>query len=359
MAYCAITKPSLHFSAILYTGSGSAQDITVGFQPDLVWFKNRTYADHHNLVDRVRWTSNTNSTHLSSNQNNAAGTKDIINSFASTGFNLETGDRGHNSSDGDSYVSWNWKAGNSAGSSNTDGTINTTATSANTTAGFSISTYTGNATQGATLGHGLGVKPSLIIIKSTSNAEAWVVGGNGLDATNPFDYYLHLHTQDERGQNNNRFGNVLPTTSVFSLGNEDQVNSSSKQYVAYCFADIPGYQKSGKYMGQGNANGQFINCGFKPALVMAKRVIGGSEDWNVWDNKRIGYNVDGNDKLYWNLNSVESTGSTEIDILSNGFKWRTTNAGLNGNDVHYLYYAVAEEPFVANVGTNGIPATAR
>ena len=357
MAYCAITKPSLHFNTVLYTGNASTNAITgVGFQPDFLWVKSRSRTDNHVLIDVQRGTNRIRS---SSNAAQADVASDGFTSLDSDGFTLNgSGGGGEFNASSATFVSWNWKAGGS-GSSNTDGTINTTATSANTTAGFSISTYTGNATQGATLGHGLGVKPSLIIIKSTSNAEAWVVGGNGLDASSPYDYYLHLHTQDERGQNNNRFGNVLPTTSVFSLGNEDQVNSSSKQYVAYCFADIPGYQKSGKYMGQGNANGQFINCGFKPALVMAKRVIGGSEDWNVWDNKRIGYNVDGNDKLYWNLNSVESTGSTEIDILSNGFKWRTTNGGLNGNDVHYLYYAVAEEPFVANVGTNGIPATAR
>ena len=354
MAYCAITKPSLHFNTKLFTGNGSSNSITgVGFQPDFVWSKSRNQTAHHLLYDAVRGVQK----FIQSSTSNAETSYSTsLTSFDSDGMTFEGGDNGNAS--GSNGVAWCWKA-NGAGSANTDGTINSTATSANTTAGFSIIKYTGNATQGATLGHGLGVKPSLIIIKSTTNAEAWVVGGNGLNATNPYDYFLHLHTQHERDQNNNRFANVLPTTTVFSLGNEDQVNSSSKTYIAYVFADIPGYQKSGLYFGQGNTNGQFINCGFKPALVMVKRVIGGTEDWNVFDNKRIGYNVAGNDKLYWNLNSVESTTGEEIDFLSNGFKWRTTNGGLNGNDVHYLYYAVAEEPFVSNVGTNGIPATAR
>ena len=354
MAYSPITKPSLHFESYIYTpaSGGGHTNSSLGFQPDLVWYKQRNGTEDNGLYDAVRGTTK----RILSNSSNAESTE----ASGLTAFNSDgwvTGTDGKSGTASQNYVSWNWKA-NGAGSANTTGTINSTSTSANTTAGFAIIKYTGNATQGATLGHGLGVKPTLIMIKSTTNAEAWVVGGNGLNATNPYDYFLYLHQQNERSQNNNRFANVAPTTSVFSLGNEDQVNSSSKTYIAYVFADVPGFQKSGLYFGTGNTNGQFINCGFKPALVMVKRVIGGSEDWNVWDNKRIGYNVAGRDKLYWNLTSAESTTGEEIDFLSNGFKWRTTNGGLNGNDVHYLYYAVAEEPFVSNVGSNGIPATA-
>ena len=183
MAYITF-QPKDNFKALTYTGTGSSNAITgVGFQPDWTWIKNRSANDGHHIYDVVRGvTKRIRSDTTAAEATTAQG----LTAFGTDGFTVGTEEDVNTNSE--NFISWNWKAGNSAGSSNTDGTINTTATSANTTAGFSISTYTGNATQGATLGHGLGVKPSLIIIKSTSNAEAWVVGGNGLDATNPIDY---------------------------------------------------------------------------------------------------------------------------------------------------------------------------
>ena len=166
MAYTTINKSSDYFNTKLYTGSGSAQSLTgVGFQPDWIWIKNRSYADHHKAVDRVRWVSSSNSAQLEPNQNSAAGSQGIITSFDSDGFTLTTGDRGWNSSNGDNFVSWNWKAGGGAGSSNTDGSTSSTV-SANTTAGFSIVRYT-NPSSGApfTVGHGLGAAPKMIITK--------------------------------------------------------------------------------------------------------------------------------------------------------------------------------------------------
>ena len=135
-----------------------------------------------------------------------------------------------------------------------------------------MSTYTGNSTQGATVGHGLGVAPKAIIIKSYTNAEQWVIGHNEMNSTNAWDYYMNFLTA-ARGQNNNRFGNVYPTSSVFTLGNEDQVNSSSKSYVAYCFAEKKGFSKFGSYTGNGNANGTFIYTGFKPAFYIMQSFI--------------------------------------------------------------------------------------
>ena len=344
-------QPKDFFNTVLYTGSGSAQDLTVGFQPDLVWFKNRSYADHHNLVDRVRWVSNTNSAHLSPNQNNAEGTKDIINSFSSTGFNLETGDRGHNSSNGDTYCCWNWKAGTTSGLSG--GTITPTAYSFSTTAGISIIKYTGNSTQGATLPHGLGVAPKMIWIKSTTNAEAWVVGHDDINPGNSWDYYLHLHDTSTAGQNNNRFGNVYPTTSVFTLGNEDQVNSSSKSYIAYVFAPIKGYSAMGAYTGTGSADGAYVYTGFKPAFVLIKS-SSTAMYWHIFDSKRLGYNPY-NYRLNPNATDTETTTTNHVDLMSNGFKIRTDQQQFGTNGANYIWMAFAAEPLVSS---NDIPATA-
>jgi hypothetical protein len=357
MAYITF-QPSDYFNTKLYTGSGSAQSLTgVGFQPDWIWIKNRSYADHHKVVDRVRWVSSSNSAQLSPNQNSAAGTQGIITSFDSDGFTLTTGDRGWNSSNGDNFVSWNWKA-NGAGSSNSDGSITSTV-SANTTAGFSISTYTGNSTQGATLGHGLGVAPSMIILKSTTHTEDWAVTNVGLNSTNPWDYYMNLNSDGSKSQNNNRFGNVAPTSTVFTLGSSDEVNGSGKSYVAYCFAEKKGFSKFGGYSANGSTDGPFIYTGFKPAFVMIKAHSNNSTNWVMLDNKRSssgGSNA--MDKwLYANANDSEVDQSgNPTDFLSNGFKMRNNGAYLNGSGRSYIYMAFAEEPLVSS---NNIPATAR
>ena len=351
-------QPKDYFNTVLYTGNASTNAITgVGFQPDWLWVKSRSRTDNHRLIDVLRGTNS-----IQSNQNNAQAdvSGDGFTSLDSDGFTFNgSGGGGEFNANSGTYAAWNWRAGNSQGSSNTDGTINTTYTSVNTTAGFSISTYTGNATQGATVGHGLGAAPKMIIIKSTTNAEAWVVGHQHMNATNPWDYYLHLHENTAKGQNNNRFGNVTPTTSVFTLGNEDQVNSSSKSYVAYCFAEKKGFSKFGEYSANGNTDGPFIYCGFKPAFVMIKSHSNNSSNWVMLDNKRSttgGSNV--MDKwLYANSNEAEADQSSNpTDFLSNGFKLRNNGAYLNGSGRSYIYMAFAEEPLVSS---NNIPATAR
>ena len=350
MAYTTIDKPTDYFNTKLYTGSGSAQNITgVGFEPSWIWIKNRSYADHHKIVDRPRWVSDSNSAQISSNRTNAAGTQGIITAFGSDGFSLSTGDRGWNSSDGDGFVSWNWKA-NGAGATNEAGSINTIKTSASTTSGFSIVTYTGNGSSGATIGHGLGVAPKVVIVKLTSGAGYdWGVYHASLGNTKN----MRLNLTDAVATSTAFWNDTTPTSTLVSLGDNATTNSSGT-YVAYCFAEVKGFSKMGSYTGNGNADGPFIYTGFKPAWIMIKSATT-AESWMLFDNKRLGFNPD-NDYLLANATDVEPADEEVLDIVSNGFKPRVTAGTLNTSGQTYIYMAFAESPFVTSTG---IPATAR
>jgi len=352
MAYSSIVKPSVYFNTKLYTGNGnSSQSITgVGFQPDWVWVKNRGTTDDHVLHDAVRGAGK----RIKSNSNAAEATvTNQITAFTTDGFTSSNStDTGANSNN---YASWNWKAGGGQGSSNTDGSINTTYTSVNTTAGFSISKYTGTAAN-ATVGHGLGAVPKMIIVKnlisSGGSAEHWYVYhaslGNNKD--------LLLNLTNDASNTVTTWNTTTPTSSVFSIGSGDGVNKSSQANIAYCFAEKKGYSKFGNYRGNGNANGPFIYTGFKPAFVILKKTSG-ADNWTINDNKRVGYNAD-NNELFANLTNAEDTNDV-LDLLSNGFKLRHTAGRHNTAGGTYVYMAFAEEPLVANSGSNGVPATAR
>jgi hypothetical protein len=245
------------------------------------------------------------------------------------------------------------------GSSNFSGSIQTTV-SANTTAGFSISKYTGNATSGATIGHGLGVTPKMIIIKGLETTYNWIVGHNSL-STN-WTNYLTLSTTDASSAATNIFNDTAPTSSVFSIGNALGVNTNNSDYIAYCFAEKTGYSKFGSYTGNGDSDGTFVYTGFKPAWIINKRIdssTGGS--WILQDNKR-GNNVRNPVDLSLSPtnNQTESDwGDTfDCDYLSNGFKWRMNGSGgyNNTSGATYIYMAFAEAPLV---GSNNIPCTAR
>ena len=344
MAYSTISKPSLHFNTKLYTGTGSELAITgVGFQPDFVWTKSRSNTLNHNLYDAVRGVTKG----LKSNTSDAEFTEaQSLKSFNSDGFTVGTDS--HINTSSATFASWNWKA-NGQGSSNTDGTINSTYTSVNTTSGFSIVTYTGTGSAG-TVGHGLGTTPSMVWIFNRTD------GGNGHvfhKALGSTQYLLHASTLGVQTYAPVGIGSL--TSSTFSVGTVGGVNGSSKNYVAYVFAEKKGYSKIGNYTGNDNANGTFVYTGFKPSFVLIKRT-NASDNWYIYDNKRDGYNVDNND-LHPNNTDAEST-DDKIDLLSNGFKLRMANNDVNGDGDTYIYYAVAEEPLVANVG-NSIPATAR
>jgi hypothetical protein len=343
MAYTTINKSGDYFNTKLYTGNGSSgHAITgVGFRPDFNWIKNRGAANSHIIHDVLRGVGY----ELQSNTTAAQGTADPFTSFDSDGFTLGGGGGGINGNS-ETYVSWNWKA-NGAGSANTDGTINTTATSVNTTAGFSISTYAGTGSNG-TIGHGLGVAPKMIIIKRTSGTEDWLVyttADGSLD-------YLVLNSTGASGNS----GNAVPTNSVWSVGSNQVQNASGSNYVAYCFADVTGYSKIGSYTGTGVADGTFVYTGFKPAFILQKRTNSATTGWGIIDNTRSPNNEMRN-MLLANSNAVEDTSAAPaVDFLSNGFKWRTADGWFNGGGDPHIYMAFAEAPLV---GSNNVPCTAR
>ena len=242
MAYTTINKSTAHFNTKLHSGTGSTTTITgVGFQPDWTWFKSRSNANNHALYDAVRGASKL----IRSNSGTAEQTNTALSAFTSDGVTLTGGDSFTNAS-GYTYASWNWKAGGGQGSSNTDGSINTTYTSVNTTAGFSISSYTGTGAN-ATVGHGLGVAPKMIIFKNLNTVTDWDVYHGSLANTER----LHLNAGDAKNTAAQAFNSTSPTTSVFSVGTADNTNKSSSPMIAYCFADVQGYSKFGSYTGNG------------------------------------------------------------------------------------------------------------
>ena len=349
MAYTTINKSSDYFNTNLWTGTGSTQTITTGtFQPDFSWIKNRSRNSYHNLIDAIRGATKqlaTNGGYVESTDSNQ------ISAFTSTGFTVGTGT--NTNASGENIVAWNWKA-NGQGSSNTDGSINTTYTSVDTTSGFSISTYTGTGSN-ATVGHGLGVVPQVMIVKNLTNANSWSVYHQDLNGgSSPQNYFLHLNETDPQASNAATWNNTAPTSSVFSIGTNNNTGGSYN-YVAYCFANIQGFSKFGSYLGNGNADGVFNYTGFKPAWVLIKDSER-AESWYVFDNKRDGYNgaMSG---LSPNSTAAEgTTNGTQLDLLSNGFKLTGSTDHLNSSGIKFIYMAFAEAPLV---GSNNVPATAR
>ena len=347
MAYSSIVKPEDYFNTKLYTGTGSAQSITgVGFKPDLVWGKNRSTTNWHDLEDVVRGATK----RLSSNESDAEATEtNNFTSFDSDGFSVGSG--ANVNGNGNNIVVWNWKA-NGTGSANTDGSISSTV-SANTTSGFSIVSYTGSSANSniGTVGHGLNTTPNVLILKDRDATSDWQVFHSSL----PTNKYLDLNTTDAAAVDTNVWNNTAPTSSVFTVGNNSYTNANGRKFIAYCFAEKQGYSKFSKYVCNQNADGPFIYTGFKPAFVMIKRL--GTDPWMMLDNRRDGYNVT-EKYLTANASGAEATegSSVGIDLLSNGFKCRGTSGKLNSTNsgVEYIYMAFAEQPLV---GDN--PATAR
>jgi hypothetical protein len=322
-----------YFNTVLYTGNGSTQSITgVGFQPDWVWLKTRSATGNHAVWDAVRGVS----ARLRPSSTSAEDTN-AITSFDSDGFTLGT----EQNASATTYVAWNWKA-NGAGVTNNDGTITSTV-SANPDSGFSIVTYTGNGTAGATVGHGLGVKPSMMIVKKRSanpSVEPWAVYHTSLGATKG----IYLNSDGTPFTLDIYWNDTEPTSSVFSIGDWDGINTSGQPYVAYIFAAIPGYSAFGSYTGNGSTDGSFVYLGFRPAFILIKR-SSGTENWELHDSVRGSYNSY-TPVLYANDTNAEAIPSpARFDILSNGFKTRTTNNGVNGSGSTYIYAAFSEVAF--------------
>jgi hypothetical protein len=336
------TQAGKFFNAVTYTGTGSSLGVTgVGFQPDWVWVKGRSGATDHALYDAVRGVQK----QLESNTTTAETTETTgLTAFGSDGFT--TGALAQLNTSSATYVAWNWKA-NGSGSSNTSGSITSTV-SANTTSGFSVVTYTGNGVSGATVGHGLGVAPSMIIVKNRSGVTNWPVYHASLGNTKAL--FLSLTNAADTDV---YWNNTTPTSSVFTITPSGTgLNGSGSTYVAYCFAEVAGYSKIGSYIGNGVADGPFIYCGFKPAFVMFKNASS-SGAWGMYDRLRaVTYNPQ-NAVLYPNYSNAENIDPsyTYIDFVSNGIKIRSTGADFNyisGNT--YIFMAFAENPFKYSLG---------
>ena len=351
MAYTTIDNSELYFQTKLYAGNGSSQSITLdgseNMQPDWVWIKSRTDTRKHNLYDVVRGTNK----RLVSNADSAEDEPDSnagVNAFNSDGFTVgsETDVNGSSRN----FVAWNWLAGGSA-SSNSDGSI-TSSVSANTTAGFSIVSYTGTGSN-ATIGHGLGVTPKWIIVKQRNATRSWEVFHSSIPSMNT--KYIELNTTAAASTYSPVWGGTDPTSTTFHVGTDNSTNNNSGSFIAYCFAEKKGYSKFGSYTGNGNNDGTFVYTGFAPAYVMIKKSNASGTSWVIFDNKRNTFN-ERSRILQANDNGAEETSTNRIDFTSNGFKLRGTWTVINNSGDTYIYMAFAESPFV---NSNGVPNNAR
>ena len=362
MAYSTINKGSLYQNTKLYTGNaasqgdGSTQTFTdIGFGPDLVWIKNRDGTDWHDVTDTVRGATKSIYPNTNDEEDTVA---TALTAFTSTGFTIGSNNQVNNSPD--DYVAWCWKA-NGAGSANTDGSLASTV-SANTTSGFSIVKYTGNATN-STIGHGLGVVPKMIIIKDLDQADNWNCYHTSLGNNS----HIHLNLDYAASGSSTYWQDTNPTSSFFYIESGNDVNYSGHDFVAYCFADVAGYSKFSYYIGNGdNGDGTFIYLGFKPSYVLIKQADSAG-NWALSDNQRLTNSgtQDGGKGNYvphmlaTNSNAAESGfgggASNKIDYLSNGFKMRDNGAYGNTSGSKYIYMAFGQ-PIISN---GGVCATAR
>lgn len=326
----AVVKPNTNFDVALYTGTGSSLSISsLGFQPDFTWIKGRSGATNHALYDAVRGVQKD----LVSNATSAETTETQgLTEFGSTGFTVGTLAKLNTNTA--TYAAWNWKA-NGAGSSNTSGTITSTV-SANTTAGISVVTYTAQTSGSGTIGHGLGVAPVMIMNKPRTGTIDWTVYHRSMGNA----AYLRLNTTAAAVTGSAIVWNsTSPTSTVFTQGS---AFAALGTMVAYCFAEVEGFSKFGRYTGNGSADGPFVYCGFRPRFIMIKRTDS-TGDWNMIDTTRNPYNVV-DLYLYANTSAVEGTYSG-YDILSNGFKLRNTGTNINASGGTYIFMAFAEAPF--------------
>ena len=354
-----IKQPNKQFDVVTYTGDGTTSKTISGlnFQPDMVWEKSRSQSYRHNLYDAVRGFGQ----HLQpsfTDAENTVGTTVGTSFFlgaTSTGFTVGvptsgtySGNLGTNEN-GTTYVGWAWNAGGST-VTNTSGSISSQVR-ANQTAGFSVVTYTGPGSGGGTVGHGLGVAPSMIIVKNRSAAESWRVGHSFMNGgSSPWNYYMNLNATAAQVASSSVWNNTAPTSSVFTIANDSAVSGSGNSLVAYCFAPIAGYSAFGSYTGNGSTlnDGPFVHTGFRPRFIMGKRAdsTGG---WWMFDTARSTFNLT-DDYFYAQLSDAEFVDITtlNIDVLSNGFKVRSGSSPstwINASGGTYIYMAFAEMPF--------------
>jgi len=346
MAYTTINKSSLNFNTKLYTGNGGTNAQTgVGFKPDLTWIKNRTASgEGHHLYDVVRGVTK----RIRSDTNAAESTVSTgLTTFGTDGFTV--GNTAGVNGNGNGIVAWNWKAGTAvSGNTTGSGTYKSYSGSVNTTAGFSIIKYTGNGAAGHTIPHRLGVTPSTIFVKMTSDTGDWSSYHSALGNTK----YMRLSGSGTSTTSSTYWNNTSPNSTNFTVGTTGNLNGNNSTFIAYCFADVKGYSKMSGYTGNANTNGTFVYTGFKPTFVMFKATAS-NESWQIYDTKRNPANALGE---YLNPNNTSAAGNNSnfVDYLSNGFKLRTTDGGVNSSQL-YVYMAFGQ----SLVGSNGITAKAR
>ena len=326
--------------ATLYTGTGTTNTITnaAGFKPDLVWGKSRSAVQNNGLYDSVRGVNNL----LISNSTLAELVVSGVSSFNSNGFS--TGSDGSVNQSAVTYVGWQWAAGQGSNVTNTTGTITSTV-SANVTAGFSIIKYTGNNTAGATIGHGLGVAPKLVIARRYNAALDWVTWHGSI----PASQYLYLNSTAAAATDNTYWNSTAPTSSVITLGSDTGVNGSAYNNICYAWAPVEGYSAFGSYVGNGSSSGPFIYTGFRPAFLMVKCTSTAGEKWYTGWNKSPTYNAvpgsSGAQGLLAPNNTDAESFTGWYQFYSNGFSMNYPGADTNGSGRNYIYMAFAETPF--------------
>ena len=351
-------QPKDYYNTKIWGGdSTSPINITgVGFQPDFIWGKLRNIGYAHQLYDSVRGFGNNKELNANENIVEGGGTADqygylsgvVADGFTATAGSDSGADKyGYWNESARTYVAWNWKAGTTSGIAGSP-TITPTSYSFNATSGFSIIAYTGTATN-ATLPHGLGVAPKMIIQKNLADTESWMVYHASLGATK----YMVLNTTAGSDTNSTRWNDTEPDATVFSIGTDSSTNGSGETCIAYCFAEKSGYSKFGSYIGNGDAEGPFVYTGFRPAFFMLKKSSGPDQGWLIVDDKRGGYNTS-NDKLYADSSAADTL--KKNSLLSNGWKVEEASDTYNASGATYIYAAFAEFPLVSS---NNIPGPAR
>tara|TARA_Y100001972_G_scaffold38705_1_gene47757 strand:- start:2309 stop:3391 length:1083 start_codon:yes stop_codon:yes gene_type:complete len=355
--YPSISDPSAHRQTKLYTGNGSSYSYAItndgnsDLKPDWLWIKGRSVADNHVLYDSVRG----NTKQLKANGNDQEDTTSHVNSFNTDGFTLTSSDAAFNQNSG-SYLAWQWKLAGGSNTTNYDGSI-TSSVQANTTAGLSIVTYTGNGTNDATVGHGLGLAPKMIWVKRRdSGTRDWVIFHTWMGTSK------ELFLNSTSAQANSNYWRSQPGTSTFALSSDNYVNGNGEKYIAYVFAEVLGYSAANYYTGTGNTSGAFNHTGFRPGWIIVKN-WSSTSDWQVLDTKRRFLTTNAasteeafNRNLYRlkpNSSQAEDT-QIDVDILANGFKIRTSSSDWNANNDNYMWYASADQPVVTSAGVPGV-----
>ena len=363
MAYAAITNPGQFFNTVLYTGNNAANAITgVGFQPDIVWIKRRDNTADHQLYNSLAGVQKATFPNLDNAEATEGGTRGL-NAFNTDGFTLgaEVSDiAGSCNVNGGTYASWNWKTGTTgSGSTTGSGTSKSYTYSVNTTSGVSIMRYEGNSTSGHTVPHHLGAAPKIVFNKETGGTSWWFTFVSALENAGKV---LFLNDQSVESTQAASFNSTAPSSTVVTYGNDHDLNNNGQYYQAICFAEKKGFSQFGKYTGNASTDGPFIYTGFKPAWVVLKTSTTQTGHWRLSDNKRMPFNTS-QANLFPSANAAENTSPTgngnDIEYYSNGFKITTDNVYTNGNGNSFIYMAFAENPLVANVGDDGVPATAR